>query len=777
MLVTCKIAISGRVQGVGFRPFVSNLANRMDLSGYVSNNKDGVIIMVSGKADTICHFYKDLIEHPPPLARIRSHRCQDEMYVAYESFTIVPSPSGSKLNLALTPDFGICPECRQELMNPDNRRYQYAFTTCVNCGPRWAITNTFPFERDHTTLNSFKMCSKCEGEYGDPSNRRFHSQTNSCPECGIQLTLSDSKGHLISDQQDFIFKDVNELLKKGNIIGIKNTGGYLICCDATNRKAIKRLRRLKRRPKKPFAILYPSLDMLEKELDLESCQKNELCAVERPIVIVSGESYKGKMVLEEIAPGLKQLGIMLPYSGVLELLSNELETPVIATSGNMHGSPIIKNRQEATEAIGEIVDFFVHHNLSISNPQDDSVIKFSKHQQRIVFRRSRGYAPNYLEYSKRFDQKILALGAHLKSTIAFAPNDYLYLSEYLGNLDHYQVYERFKLTTSYFQSLFDVEPDVIIVDKHPGYVSSQFGKEFAEKIHVPIYKVQHHKAHFAAVLGEHDLFNMEDGVLGVVWDGTGFGDDGHIWGGEFFTYKDRSMVRSGHFEYFHWMAGDKMAKEPRISLYALNEDNQAGFLKEKFSREEQHVYQSLKKINRLKTSSVGRIFDALASLLGVCDANSYEGEAAILLENSIVGKELTKRKAYTRVGKDKILSTKILWEGICRDFESGANREVIILNFFYTLALSVVDMADLLSVKNIALSGGVFQNTVLIDMVQELCGNDYKLFMNKHLSPNDENISYGQLMYYTHCRENKGTMKSDGRNVSSKSKKLNEIPQ
>ncbi len=777
MLITNKITISGRVQGVGFRPFVSNLANRMGLSGTVSNNKDGVIMMVSGTEDAICHFYKNLVDHPPPLSKILNHHRQKENYVHYEAFKIVASPSGAKLNLALTPDFGICPECRRELMNSDNRRYRYAFTTCVNCGPRWAITKKFPFERDHTTLNSFKMCQQCDEEYRDSANRRFHSQTNSCKDCGIRLVLCDKRGQLISNDQDAIFKKVNTLINNGTIIGIKNTGGYLICCDATNKQVIKRLRRLKRRPRKPFAILYPTLSMLEKELTIEPCQRKELCSVERPIVIVSRHGYRGAVAVDNIAPGLNQLGIMLPYSGVLELLSSELEIPVIATSGNLHGSPIIKNRQEASESIAEIVDFFVHHDLPIANPQDDSVVKYSNNHQRVVFRRSRGFAPNYLEYSKVLDQKILALGAHLKSTIAFAPNDYLYLSQYLGNLDHFEVYQRFMSTSKYLQSLFDEDPDVILVDKHPAYSSSQFGEELSSEINVPVFKVQHHKAHFASVLGEHDLFGTKEEILGVVWDGTGFGDDGHIWGGEFFTYREGSILRSGHFEYFHWMAGDKMAKEPRISLFALNEDQHAAFLKNKFSTEELQIYQQLKKSNTLKTSSVGRLFDAVASLLGVCDCNSYEGEAAILLENCVNEYDLEKLRPYARIKSDKSLPTKLLWEALYADFLEGSPREEIILKFFYTLAISVVDLANLMHVNKIAVSGGVFQNTVLIDMLQELCGNKFQLFLNKHLSPNDENISYGQLMFYVHCTARKNSKDVFGGVDATKFKQVNEIPQ
>ena len=749
MLRTYKIAIGGRVQGVGFRPFVSKMAKRMGLLGYVSNNEDGVVIVVSGETDTICDFYKDLLEDPPPLARIKSHNCEEVEHTQYDTFIIVPSQTESKLNLALTPDFGICPECRLEVLDPLNRRYQYAFTTCVNCGPRWAITQTFPFERDHTTIAEFKMCPACLSEYEDGDDRRFHSQTNTCPDCGIKMELTNNQGTSLEVEQATVFKKVNELIRDGNIIAMKNTGGYLLCCDATNSDVVKRLRQLKRRPKKPFALLYPSIEMIEDDFNPEPCQIRELCCVERPIVIVSNKGYSGEIVIDDIAPGLQQLGLMLPYSGILELLSKELEVPVIATSGNIHGSPILKDRQEAIDSISEIADYFLHHDMVISNPQDDSVVKFSfKHDQRIVFRRSRGFAPNYLEYVKRTEEKIMALGGHLKSTIAYAPNDYLYLSQYLGNLDHYQVYNRFKDTAKQFQELFDQEPDCVLVDKHPAYLSTQYGLELSKKINSPVFKIQHHKAHFASVLGEHDLFESVEGILGVIWDGTGFGDDRQIWGGEFFTFQDAGITRSGHFEYYNWLAGDKMAREPRLSLFSLNQDDQAEFLDDKFSQQERRVYRSIKESNTLKTSSVGRLFDAVASLLDICDINTYEGEAAILLENYITDYNFEQLTCYMRVDADRIVSTKLFWDCMYKDFLSGTKKEKIILNFLYTLAKSVTDMAALLGLKKIVLSGGVFQNTVLIDMIKELCENRFELFVNINLSPNDENISYGQLMYY-----------------------------
>ena len=317
MLRTYKIAIGGRVQGVGFRPFVNKLANTMGLLGYVSNNEDGVVIMVSGESDTIYHFYKDLLENPPPLARIKTQHYIEVNYCNFDSFTIVPSQTERKLNLALTPDFGICPECRVEILDPLNRRFQYAFTTRVNCGPRWSITKTFPFERDHTTITSFKMCPTCLDEYEDVEDRRFHSQTNTCRDCGIKMELTNNQGNVLEVSQAAIFKEVNEKIQEGNIIAIKNTGGYLLCCDATNPDVVKRLRRLKRRPKKPFAILYPSIEMIREELNLDSFQQEELCSVERPIVIVSSKGYDGEIATDDIAPGLQQLGLMLPYSGIL----------------------------------------------------------------------------------------------------------------------------------------------------------------------------------------------------------------------------------------------------------------------------------------------------------------------------------------------------------------------------------------------------------------------------------------------------------------------------
>ena len=548
-----------------------------------------------------------------------------------------------------------------------------------------------------------------------------------------------------------LIDELRESLKniEPNIIAIKNTSGYLLCCDASSKHVVQRLRAKKNRPNKPFAILYPSLKILEQHLDVSEKQKQSLTSTERPIVIIPKTNFKGSLALAELAPNLNQLGVMLPYSGILQLLANELREPIVATSGNLHGSPIISDNEESFEVLQNIADYFLHHNLKITNPQDDSVVKFStKFKHEVLFRRSRGYAPNYFGIQLSRNKKIMAMGAHLKSTIAFLPNDYLYISQYLGNLDNFEVYNRFTKTAISFISLFEQKPDVILTDKHPSYHSSQYGKELSEKLKTKLFEIQHHKAHFASVLGEHELFDNDDSILGVIWDGTGYGDDGQIWGGEFFSYQSKKIERISYFEYFDWLAGDKMAKEPKLSLLSLADFQMQSILTEKFSEKELVIHQSLKKQNKLKTSSVGRLFDAVASLLNICDINTYEGEAAILLENQIINYDLKTCKTYCTVVDDNVIPTKLLLNNLYFDYKKGVEKETVIINFLYTLARIIFQIAKNKKINKIAFSGGVFQNTILVDMLKEIGEKEYKLYFNRNLAPNDENISYGQIMYY-----------------------------
>lgn len=752
MLKTYQIIIKGQVQGVGFRPFVYMLAQEFNIKGNVFNNEKGVIINVTESELTVFNFYHKLIKNPPPVSKITHHQINQIEFNLYLDFKIIPSTKKNKLNLTLTPDFAICKNCASEIIDANNRRYLYPFTTCVNCGPRWSITNLFPFERCNTNIDKFSMCKTCLDEYTNPANHRFHSQTNSCSECGITLQLTDSNQKNINFEYNTLFEKIASLLSKGKIIAIKNTSGYLLCCDARNEKSIQQLRNRKKRPSKPFAVLYPTLEFLKKDISLSAKEIIALQSTQRPIVIVSSKNYRGKIALNYVAPQLKQLGVMLPYSGILQLLAHKITFPIVATSGNIHGSPIISDEKTAVTLLSKVADYFLHHNLEITNPQDDSVVKYSsKFEQEVFFRRSRGYAPNYFNFQKPNNQKVLATGSHLKSSVAFTPNENVYISQYLGNLDNFEVTERYAKTISYFIKLFEEKPTVLLTDSHPQYQSNLLAHELGNNLKIPIIEIQHHKAHFASVLGEHQLLNTDHKILGVIWDGTGYGDDKNIWGSEFFSYEKGNMKRVSHLTYYNWLAGDKMAKEPRLSLLSLASKQMTPIIKNKFSEEEWTIYQTILKNNTLKTSSMGRLFDALASLLNLVSNNTYEGEAAIVLENQLKDYQLVNCKNYHPIVENGIISPQLILQKCYQEYLNGVEIPQIISNFLYTLSAIILEVANQQKIKHIALSGGVFQNTTLVDMLIELAENKYYLYFNKQLPPNDENIAFGQLMYYYHC--------------------------
>ncbi|MEM8765782.1 MAG: carbamoyltransferase HypF, partial [Bacteroidota bacterium] len=631
MLKTYKIQVGGQVQGVGFRPFVFNLAQKYQLKGTVSNNANGVLIYVNGTSEEVMNFMEDILEKAPDAAIIQNSSMDEIESMDFKNFSIVPSQKADKIAIPLTAHFAICNSCKKEIQDPNNRRYQYAFTTCTQCGPRYAITQKFPFERAHTTMNQFTMCESCVIEYENPKDSRFHSQTNSCDDCGITMQLLSNSGEpILVESERELLGTIARFLKEGAIVALKNTSGYLLCVDATNNEAVKRLRQRKQRPTKPFALLYPNMEKIHEAFEVSKHEQKALESRVCPIVLLDAKQQTKGHLAEEVAPGLDRYGIMLPSSALLTLLAIETQIPLVATSGNIHGSPILSSEKEAREKLNAVADYFLNHNLEIVFPQDDSVMHFAD-KQRILLRRSRGLAPNLMGYTPKTSEKVLAMGAHLKSTLAFTPNGYTYVSPYFGNLDSYEVLQRYTDTLQRYTQLFEELPEVVLVDKHPAYQSTILGKELATNWEVPMVEVQHHKAHFASVLAEHDLFETTTPVLGVIWDGTGLGEDGMIWGGEFFVYQNHQMNRKAHFEYFDALAGDKMAKEPRLSLFSLV--NSGVVVEDKFSKGELKIYQKLKENSKLKTSSVGRLFDAVASLLDVLDVSTYEGEAALLLEN------------------------------------------------------------------------------------------------------------------------------------------------
>ena len=389
---TFKIQVNGRVQGVGFRPFVFNLAKQNQLKGTVSNNENGVIIRITTSREKADEFLKTLLEKPPPVSIVRSYKFEEIAAESFNEFSIIPSENNATINIPLTPDFAICDSCKEEIKDPLNRRYNYPFTTCVNCGPRYAITTKFPFERMHTTLSGFEMCPRCEAEYKDPNNSRFHSQTNSCDDCGIQLSLVDADGTDVSSNQESILQTAARFISEGKIVALKNTNGYLLCCDASNIKAIQKLRSRKKRPNKPFAVLYNTIEDVEKDFQISSKEKQTLTSTIAPIVILENSATTG-IATGAIAPGLHQTGVMLPSSSLLKLLMDLIKRPIICTSGNIHGSPIIADNTVAQQKLKKVADYFVHHNLQIQFPQDDSVVRLMNEQQ-ILLRRSRGYVPN-----------------------------------------------------------------------------------------------------------------------------------------------------------------------------------------------------------------------------------------------------------------------------------------------------------------------------------------------------------------------------------------------
>lgn len=749
---TYKIQIRGQVQGVGFRPFVYGLAIKHRLNGSVSNNENGVTIYCNTTQEYAKYFLAQILDKKPEIAEITSHSLNEITYLQFDSFTIETSNKEAGVNIPLTPDFAICPSCKKEIHSAKNRRYFYAFTTCVNCGPRYAITQNFPFERENTSMKNFRMCETCLAEYTDPTNRRFHSQTNSCHSCGVDLQLvASSKEISTKDHKECITKAVN-FLKEGKILAIKNTNGYLLCCDAKKPDTIKLLRHRKHRPEKPFAVLYSSLEAIENDFEISALEKDALMSRVAPIVILN-DTKRTSIAVKSIAPYLSQTGVMLPSSALLELLMAEMKSPIVATSGNLHGSPIISVNDEAQEKLSNVTDYFLHHNMDINFPQDDSVIKFVN-QSKIILRRSRGMAPNYITTNISSDVSVLAMGGHLKSTFTFVPNTNIYVSQYFGNLDNYEVLERYKNIVNQYVEMFETYPDTILIDKHYNYQSTILGHELATEWKSTVQEIQHHKAHFASVLGEHELFSTEEKVLGVIWDGTGLGDDYQIWGGEFFTYQNYNINRLTHVEYYDWLANDKMANEPRIAFFCLLNNENIKASRDKFTDKEWSVYTKMLQKNSLKTSSVGRLFDAVASAIDIIDQNTYEAEASLKLENYAKSYkdscpiDFLQKKSY-----DKLPSYYLLAE-IVKAYNDGIDRERLAYSFIFTLAKNILKVAKENSFKIIACSGGVFQNELLTSILQDKAKKEnLKLKLNHKLSPNDENLSFGQFMYSQYIKK------------------------
>ncbi|MBA4275834.1 carbamoyltransferase HypF [Flavobacterium sp.] len=753
-----EITISGRVQGVGFRPFIYNLAKNYDIKGFVTNDAKGVFIIAVANQNTLDAFYKQIVIQKPQSSKITSsHKKEISTTEFFYDFYIKPTAPHLFIDIPLTPDFAICEHCAAEILDAENPRYYYPFTTCTACGPRYAITKKFPFERENTSIDEFVMCESCSKEYKTSHDIRFHSQTNSCPNCGIRLKFTNNSGEIISESNTEIFKIIAKKLSLGKIIALKNTAGYLLICDATNEETVKELRVRKRRPTKPFAVLFNDVKTIGNYLYLNNLERTILSSTEAPIVILSIKNPLN-LAVNQIAPNMETIGTMIPNSGTLKLVTKNFNKPIIATSANFHGSPICCSEKDVTKNLKEVADYFLHNSLNVLHPQDDSVMKFSeKFLKKIILRRSRGFAPNLLEIGKiNSNKKILCFGSDLKNTISILPNSNCYVSEYIGDLANYDTYLRFEKTIENYTRIFNFEPQVLLFDAHPKYVSSRFAEIFVhdeKKVHFQ--KIQHHKAHFAAILGEKNLWKSDGKILGIIWDGIGYGEDDKIWGGEFFDYHENAINRIGHLEYYPWILGDKMSKNPKISALSISNSNPT--FKEYFDDNEWSVYSKAIQSPKMETSSMGRLFDAGGFVLGFQQTISFEGEAAMYLEKIAQKQYSTNQKTFVDYLEDENLSNniipiKLLFDNIISCQQSGIQAGEIALNFHYTLIKCIEKIAVNNKIHTLAFSGGVFQNALLVDLIIEFLSKNFAVHFHEILSPNDENISFGQLNYYLNIK-------------------------
>ncbi|MEF3255030.1 MAG: carbamoyltransferase HypF [Deferribacterales bacterium] len=738
------ITIDGIVQGVGFRPFVYNLASDMKLKGYVKNSTKGVIIYLDSNQHEKNLFLEELKKKSPRASFILSiDVLETNDNKKYNCFEIIKSEETEGITM-IPSDLSICEDCTRELFDPQNRRYQYPFINCTNCGPRYSIIKSIPYDRQNTTMDSFHMCKDCEKEYNDVKDRRFHAQPNCCLLCGPEVYYGSIKGI------DAI-KRIANLIDEGEIVAVKGLGGYHIICNATNEEAVKKLRYLKNRFVKPFAIMVSEISTLEK-YDFPNKDKiTELMnQPQSPIVIFS---WKNHPLAKNINPLGDKIGVMVAYTPIHKLLFKFLKTKfIVATSGNLKDEPIVIDEKEACEKLTHYTKHILHHNRPIHNRVDDSVMTILNNSIYPI-RRSRGFAPNPIILNNSSNKSIFGAGAGLKSHLGFSKGRYIFISQYIGDLDNVET-ENFYIETFHkLKELFKIEPTDIVIDLHPDYRSSIFASEYAIKNNLPVHKLQHHKAHMLSCMAENHL---EDNTIGVIFDGTGLGEDGNIWGGEIF-YKQGEIKRRFHLQYFLQPGGDLSAKNPYKMLlgYLIQIDLNDKLLKKtaaKFKAENELEMLKLmltKKINSPYTSSIGRLFEAFGSLITGVKQNEFEGHTAIYLEN-IAKKVLTKPYSYI-IQDDKIIISEIFLQ-IIHDIEIGTSPSYISYRFHFTIADIVASCCNIIfketGIRDIVLSGGVFQNILLTELVLEKLKEDnFNIFLHRQVPPNDASIPLGQIYH------------------------------
>ena len=754
-----RVHISGIVQGVGFRPFVYNLAVRLHLGGWVRNTSAGVDIEADGEHDVLDIFIKALRDEAPPLSHI------DELTVSYgpvngfRSFEIVHSESIDSAFQPISPDITICDDCLRELFDPSDRRYRYPFINCTNCGPRFTIIKDIPYDRPKTTMAPFVMCPDCGREYTDPSNRRFHAQPVACPKCGphIWLEIRNNKSAINDDA----IQKTRSLLSDGQIIAIKGLGGFHLACDATDPSAVAELRRRKLRVDKPFALMMPDLATVEEHCHINGAERDLLLSASRPIVLLSRKS--GSKICKEVAPGQDFIGVMLPYTPLHYLLLEKADgfpPALVMTSGNLSEEPIATDNDEARRRLSSLADAFLMHDRDIHVRCDDSVVRVfpqssieNIQSQIYPIRRSRGYAPFPVRLPFEVPQ-VLAAGSELKNTFCITNKNYAFLSHHIGDMENYETLKSFEQGVEHFERLFRVKPEAIAYDLHPNYLATRYVLERAEHENLPAIGVQHHHAHIAACMVENGLDGSQP-VIGLSFDGTGYGEDGAIWGGEFIIADYKSYQRPFHLGYFPLPGGDASIKKPARTALALLWSLGIGWDEHlasaaEFNKEERNILriQLEKKINAPMTSSMGRLFDAAAALAGVRQTVNYEGQAAIEFE-ALADPDEAGSYPFG-LGPDQVEVGSGI-DALIRDVKHGIHASKISARFHNGLAevirTTVKKMNRETGIRTIALSGGVWQNLTLIGRTLSLLQTDgFTVYIHRQVPTNDGGLSLGQAV-------------------------------
>jgi len=752
-----RIAITGTVQGVGFRPFIWRLASELSLSGWVENGVSGVVIEAEAEEQTLEMFVRRIKKEKPVVSRIEGLGCEILEPVNYDGFVIRKSDDLGEKTALVLPDLATCPDCLRDISDPKNRRYRYPFTNCTNCGPRFSLIEGVPYDRPNTSMKDFQMCPHCEREYKDPSDRRFHAEPNACPECGPQLELLDRDGEALS-VGDTALSGTEELVRDGKIVAIKGIGGFQLIADARNTETVRRLRKAKGRPgEKPFAVMCQSIEILREYCEVSDIEKALLLSPESPIVLLRKKTCGGENVpCADVAPGSDTLGVMLPYTPLHYLLLADLGFPIVCTSGNISDEPIITDNEEVVDRLGHIADAFLVNNRTIVRHVDDSIARVVLGET-MILRRARGYVPLpvSLEGVPSDAPVVAAFGAHLKSAGAVLIGNNVFPTQHIGDLETVKAALALELSIRDILAFRGKKPDIVVCDIHPDYVSTAVAERFAEEFDVPLYRVGHHRAHVLSCMAENGL--LGGSALGIAWDGTGFGDDGLSWGGEFFRIRGKELTRIGHLGSFPLIGGDAAAREPkRIAsalLYSLFGEDV--FQNEEFApvralsfAEKKAFPQMLRTGTGLVYStSMGRLFDAVASLLDVCHSSSYEGHAAIMLEQAIEGIETEEAYAFL-ISSDPVWSLQwklLLLQMLC-DRERGVPTSIISAKFHNGLANSIVAAARDSGERTVVLSGGCFQNKYLLERTVTLLRKDGREpVFHRRVPTNDGGIAVGQI--------------------------------